>query len=173
MNGRRTRPLALLLLLALPASAECLRVEGVPDSWWVEIEIDGCRPVAEVADARLGTVGLDWVRRAVRSHVEGELGVVLTGRVLERLGVEALPSEAYLLHGKPETVDVEGTWFLPRTGSAPCTAFAPGSVVELYQPSSCCCAYPPYQLHCVLEIDRLAPVPASLAALVGSDTAAP
>ena len=172
MSSRRLPLLALLLLLAAPAAAECIRVEGAPAAWLVEIEIETCRPAAEAAEERLGTTSIGWIARAVRGHVESEPGVVLTGRVVERLGVEVLPHQQYLLHGGLETVDLPGTWFLADDRPDACAALVPGTVVELYQPDACCCGYPPHQVHCVLEMGLLTPVPPALAALVGPGSSA-
>lgn len=115
---------------------------------------------AELARRRLGDVNLPWVRTHFDRTAHVSRGIVVTGRMTEKIHVAQF-SDTDFRFLDVEAADETAEWFV-RGESLSCEAFAPASVVQIYATNRCCDVFPPMDIPCLLAVEQAEVVGESL-----------
>jgi hypothetical protein len=172
MICRQTPWLRRLLLVALftttvQTAGECLTVEGVAHQWVVRLEVTACQSVEAAVEERIGPRPPRWVQRFLAETARRDPGVVLTGRVVERLPVERRGMTEYAVLGSIEVIEGAEAEVFFLAGGGTCDEWAAGTLAPLYRTTPCCCVTPPSGVACSLDLGELQAVPPELSAVAG------
>lgn len=139
----------LALSFAHQARAACLRGEA---NRIATVTITSCSATAEVARNRLGETALPWVVQHVDRILARRPGVVIAGRLSQKIYVEQYSNEEFrILDVVPS--DGANEWFVAGENLS-CEAFEPEAVVQIYATDKCCDVFPPMDVPCLLELGQ-------------------